>query len=272
MVNALSKKIRQAKTFDNVINSALWHLTQRDLTESQLRIKLGNKTSNSEWVDQAISRMFELGYLKSDIEFAEQFIQRSFFGDYGSGYIVTKLKKYGLDEQLINKTVNSVKVERDIDEQAILNNYVLSYYHVFNDSRERLYNTLCKRGFSLAQVQLAVSLHPQACNLKTKLELKAETVDLEKEVMKYARRGKGLIAIRSEFIKRKVNIESLDECVNRLINEEGLDFYDNCLKQLSQKAYDLKDYRDRGKAYGMLSRKGYSSDEIKYALEEMGNS
>lgn len=268
MMKTGSPKIRQAKTFDNVINSALWHLAQKDLTESQLRVRLGNKTTNTEWVDKAIGRMFELGYLKTDIEFAELFVQRCFFGDYGSSYIESKLKKYGLDEKIINRALKTVMVERAIDEQRILNDYVLSYYTVFNESRERLYDKLRKRGFTLAQVKSAVALHPDSPNLKTQLELKAEKVDLAKEVLKYARRGKGLNAIRSELIKRRVDVISLNDCVRNLINEGRLDFYSNCLEQLKKKSYNLNDYKDRTKAYGMLSRKGYSSDEIKFALEE----
>ncbi|MFA0520601.1 RecX family transcriptional regulator, partial [Vibrio sp. 10N.222.55.E8] len=60
----------------------------------------------------------------------------------------------------------------------------------------------------------------------------------------------------------------LSSLIERLINEEQLDFYSSCLEQLQKKSYDLNDHKERSKAYAMLSRKGFSSDEIKFALSE----
>ncbi|MFV8385551.1 RecX family transcriptional regulator [Vibrio parahaemolyticus] len=260
-------KTRQARNIDNVMNSALWHLSQRDLTESELRKKLTNKTENQEWIDSTVSRLFELGYVKTDIEFAIRFAESRFFGDYGAGYIAKKLKDKGLASSVIETAIEKVVEEKQIDQQAVLTRYVLSYYTQFTVSREKLYDTLQKRGFTFEQVKNAVAEHPASGTLKSKLELKAEKVDLTKEVLTYARKGKGLTAIRIELRNRKVDVSSLDECVSELINNEQLDFYANCLQQLEKKRFDLNDYQEKSKAYGYLSRRGYSTDEIKYALE-----
>ncbi|WP_162063956.1 RecX family transcriptional regulator [Vibrio taketomensis] len=251
------------------MNSALWHLGQKDLTESELLAKLRVKTDNEEWITDTIEKLRDFGYLKSDKQFAEQFAERSFFGEYGSEYIRDKLKKKGIEEALIDDAIHKVKAQLNIDEQAMLNERINNYYQEFTMSKEKLITTLQKRGFSYAQVNQAIKQHACSEQLKTNLEIKAEKADLEKEVLKYARKGKGLTVIRQELRQRKIDITELDALVERLINREQLDFYSSCLGQLSKKSYDLSVHNERSKAYAMLSRKGFSSDEIRFAMDEL---
>ena len=42
--------------------------------------------------------------------------------------------------------------------------------------------------------------------------------------------------------------------------------------KLQKKSYDVSDHKERAKAYAMLTRKGFSSDEIKFALAEVEGS
>ncbi len=261
-------RVRKARRIESVMNSALWHLGQKDLTEAELLAKLRLKTDNQEWIDDTLEKLRGFGYLKSDKEFAEQFTERSFFNEYGSAYIRDKLKKKGLDESLVNEAIAKVKAALNIDEQAMLNQRVNNYYQAFTMSKEKLIATLQKRGFSYAQVSQAIKQHACFEQLKTNLEIKAEKADLEKEVLKYARKGKGLTVIRQELRQRKIDITDLDALVEKLINSEQLDFYTSCLEQLGKKSYDLSVHSERSKAYAMLSRKGFSSDEIQFALSE----
>jgi len=150
----------------------------------------------------------------------------------------------------------------------ILIDRINHYYSGFTMSREKLVATLQKRGFSYQQVKVAIDQHPQAHELKTNIQIKAEKADLEKEVLKYARKGKGLTAIQQELKQRQIDTSELSALIVRLINEEQLDFYSSCLEQLQKKSYDLNDHKERSKAYAMLCRKGFSSDEIKFALSE----
>ncbi|MEZ9410025.1 RecX family transcriptional regulator [Vibrio lentus] len=266
--NTRNTTVRKATRIESVMNSAMWHLTQRDMTESELIAKLKVKTDNQEWIDETLGTLKGFGYLKSDQVFAEQFVEQAFSGEFGSRYIVEKLKKKGLRDSVISDAIHKVSFEKSIDEQTILIDRINHYYTSFTMSREKLVATLQKRGFSYQQVKVAIDQHSQAHELKSNIQIKAEKADLEKEVLKYARKGKGLTAIQQELRQRKIDTTELPQLVDRLINEEQLDFYSSCLEQLQKKSYDLKDHKERSKAYAMLSRKGFSSDEIKFALSE----
>ncbi|WP_439147158.1 RecX family transcriptional regulator [Vibrio sp.] len=266
--NTRNTPVRKATRIESVMNSAMWHLTQRDMTESELIAKLKMKTDNQEWIDETLSTLKGFGYLKSDQVFAEQFVEQAFSGEFGSQYIVEKLKKKGLTDSVISDAIHKVSFEKSIDEQTILIDRINHYYTSFTMSREKLVATLQKRGFSYQQVKVAIDQHSQTHELKSNIQIKAEKADLEKEVLKYARKGKGLTAIQQELRQRKIDTTELPQLVDRLINEEQLDFYSSCLEQLQKKSYDLKDHKERSKAYAMLSRKGFSSDEIKFALSE----
>ncbi|KAA8681038.1 RecX family transcriptional regulator [Vibrio gigantis] len=260
--------VRKARRIESVMNSAMWHLTQRDMTESELTAKLKVKTDNQDWIDETLSNLKGYGYLKSDQDFAEQFVEQAFFGEFGSRYIVEKLKKKGLTDSVILDAIHKVSADKNIDEQTILIERINNYYTGFTMSREKLVATLQKRGFSYQQVKIAIEQHPQAHELKSNIQIKAEKADLEKEVLKYARKGKGLTAIQQELKQRQIDTSELSVLIDRLINAEQLDFYSSCLEQLQKKSYDLNDHKERSKAYAMLSRKGFSSDEIKFALSE----
>ncbi|KAB0482120.1 recombinase A [Vibrio chagasii] len=266
--NTKKTTVRKARRIESVMNSAMWHLTQRDMTESELTAKLKVKTDNQDWIDETLRNLKGYGYLKSDQDFAEQFVEQAFFGEFGSRYIIEKLKKKGLTDSVISDAIHKVSADKNIDEQMILIDRINHYYSGFTMSREKLVATLQKRGFSYQQVKIAIDHHPQAHELKSNIQIKAEKADLEKEVLKYARKGKGLTAIQQELKQRQIDTSELSALIDRLINEEQLDFYSSCLEQLQKKSYDLNDHKERSKAYAMLSRKGFSSDEIKFALSE----
>lgn len=266
--NSKKSTVRKARRIESVMNSAMWHLTQRDMTESELVAKLKVKTDNQDWINETLSNLKGYGYLKSDQDFAEQFVEQAFFGEFGSRYIVEKLKKKGLSDAVISDAIDKVSADKNIDEQSILIDRINHYYSGFTMSREKLVAALQKRGFTYQQVKIAIDQHPQAHELKSNIQIKAEKADLEKEVLKYARKGKGLTAIQQELRQRQIDTSELSTLIDRLINEEQLDFYSSCLEQLQKKSYDLNDHKERSKAYAMLSRKGFSSDEIKFALSE----
>ncbi|MFC1233607.1 regulatory protein RecX [Vibrio sp. F74] len=251
------------------MNSAMWHLGQRDMTESELLTKLRIKTENEAWIAETLDKLRGFGYLKSNKDFAEQFTERSFMSEYGSGYIQEKLKKKGILDDQIRDAIEKVKADRAICEQSMLNEYVNNYYHEFTISKERLQGTLKKRGFSYSQVNEAISQHASFSQLKTNLEIKASKADIEKEILKYARKGKGATVIRQELRQRKIDVTDFDVILERLVNSEDVDFFSLCLTQLEKKHYDLSSHKERGKAYAMLSRKGFSSEQIQFAFSEM---
>ncbi|MGF1755155.1 RecX family transcriptional regulator [Vibrio makurazakiensis] len=253
------------------MNSAMWHLEQRDMTENELLAKLRVKTDNQDWIDETLASLRSYGYIKSDQDFALHFTERAFFGEFGSGYIIEKLKKKGISESIIHDAISQVKQDKQIDEQTLLIDRVNNYYQSFSMSKEKLFAALQKRGFTYQQVKEAIAQHPKASELQSNLEIKAEKADLEKEVLKYARKGKGLTVIRQELRQRKIDITELDTIVERASREGTIDFYASCLEQLQKKGYDISDYKERNKAYAMLTRKGFSSEEIKFAMSEIEN-
>ncbi|GEA59614.1 RecX family transcriptional regulator [Vibrio comitans] len=263
-----SNPIRKATRIESVMNSAMWHLTQRDMTESELLAKLKAKTDNQDWINQTLESLRNYGYLKSDSVFAEQFAERCFSNEYGSTYIIEKLKHKGIAEQIIITAIDTVKQRLEIDELTILVDRLNNQYQEFTISREKLVNSLLKRGFTFGQVQTAISQHTGAHTLRSNLEIKAEKADLEKEVLKYVRKGKGLTVIRQELKQRKIDTTDLEAFIEQAINRGEIDFFSSCLEQLHKKSYDLNDFKERSKAYAMLSRKGFSSEEIKYALSD----
>lgn len=268
-MNTERNQIKKATRIESVMNSAMWHLGQRDMTESELISKLRVKTDNEEWIADTLEKLHGFGYLKADNDFAKAFIEHAYSCEYGSGYIIEKLKKKGIEESIIRDVIAKVKEALSIDEQLILNNRVNTYYHEFSMSKEKLLATLQRRGFSYSQVIEAIGQHACFFQLQTNLEIKAEKADLEKEVLKYSRKGKGLTVIRQELRQRKIDTANLDALVEKLINSNELDFYSTCLEQLEKKSYNLKIYKERNKAYAMLSRKGFSSEEIQFAMSEV---
>lgn len=263
------RKIRKATRIESVMNSAMWHLSQRDMTESELIAKLKVKTDNQDWISETLANLRSYGYLKSDKDFAIHFVERAFFGEFGSAYILDKLKKKGISESTIYDAISQVKQEKRIDEQMIVIDRINHYYPSFSISKEKLIAALQKRGFTYQQVKEAIAQHPKVHELKSNLEIKAEKADIEKELLKYARKGKGLTVIRQELRQRKIDCSELDHLVERLSREGALDFYSSCLEQLQKKSYDLSDYKERNKAYAMLTRKGFSSEEVKFAMSEI---
>ena len=55
--------LRQAKTIDNVFNSAYWHLGQQDFTINEIRTKLERKTDNQQWIDTVLARLKQWTFL-----------------------------------------------------------------------------------------------------------------------------------------------------------------------------------------------------------------
>lgn len=263
------KKLKKATRIESVMNSALWHLGQRDLSEGELISKLRNKTDNEAWIAETLDKLRDLDYVKSDEQFAQIFAERAFSSEYGAGYIREKLKSKGIKESVINEAILIIEEKLNIDEQSILNQHINHHYHCFSISKEKLTAKLQKRGFSYSQVNEAIKQHAGVDMLQTKLEIEALHIDVEKEIIKYARKGKGMTVIRQELRQRKIDISSLETVVEKLIQAQEIDFYGACLAQLEKKSYNLKLHKERAKAYAMLSRKGFSSQEIQFAMSEI---
>jgi regulatory protein len=81
--------------------------------------------------------------------------------------------------------------------------------------------------------------------------------------MKLYRKGKGQTLILNELKQNLIDVSEFEETLYQLTLAGDIDFYQSCKDQLAKKKYDLSDYKDKSKAYAYLSRKGFTTDEIK---------
>ena len=259
--------LKQAKSIDNVFNSAYWHLNQQDFTISEIRTKLTRKTDNVEWIETVLAHLIEHKYLKNDLEFAIRFCESAFSNDTGVGAIQRKLKKRGIKSNDIETALEQVINDEDIDFNEMATNRLLSRFITFDGiSREKVYAQMTSRGFSHAQIDYALSRHPEQDTLRSKMAIKADKAELSTEIIKLYRKGKGKTLIRNELKQRLIDVSDFEETLYQLELAGDIDFYQSCKEQLAKKHYDLTDFKEKSKAYAYLSRKGFTSDEIKETL------
>lgn len=259
--------LRQAKSIDNVFNSAYWHLSQQDFTINEIRTKLTRKTDNVEWIDTVLAQLIEHSYLKSNLEFAIRYCESAFSSEIGRGAIQRKLKLRGISSQDIETALEQTIEQADINFDDMASSRLLSRYITFEGiSKEKVYAQMTTRGFSRAQIDHALSQHPAQDSLRSKLAIKADKAELGSEIIKLYRKGKGQTLILNELKQRLIDVSEFEETIYQLSLAGDIDFYESCKTQLAKKSYDLSDYKEKSKAYAYLSRKGFTSDEIKETM------
>ncbi|WP_153913605.1 RecX family transcriptional regulator [Shewanella sp. TC10] len=260
--------LRQAKTIDNVFNSAYWHLSQQDFTISEIRTKLERKTDNQQWVDTVLAKLIESGYLKSNQDFAVRYCELAFHNEIGTSAIKRKLQQRGISIPEIDNAIEQVMETQQIDTFEMAKSRLLNKFeHFQGTNKEKVYAQMTSKGFSRAEIDHALSVHPQRETLRSKLALKADKADLRTEIIKLYNKGKGEKVILQELKQRLIDISEFQDTIYQLSQAEEIDFYQSCKEQLMKKRYDLSDYKDKSKAYAYLSRKGFGSDEIKEAMQ-----
>jgi len=259
--------LKQAKSIDNVFNSAYWHLNQQDFTISEIRTKLARKTENLEWIETVLTQLIENSYLKSDLEFSIRFCESAFNNEMGKAAIQRKLRRRGLSSTDIETALEQVIEQNNIDFENMASSRLLSRYVTFEGiSKEKVYSQMTTRGFTRQQIDQALSQHPAQESLRSKMAIKADKADLTAEIMKLYRKGKGQTLILRELKQNLIDVTEFEENVYQLELAGDIDFYQSCHEQLAKKNFDLSDYKEKSKAYAYLSRKGFTSDEIKETM------
>ena len=259
--------LKQAKSIDNVFNSAYWHLNQQDYTITEIRSKLERKTDNTEWIEKVLTQLIEHGYLKSDIEFAIRYCESAFNNEIGKAAIQQKLRRRGVSSSDIETALEQVIEQHDIDFNEMASSRLLSRYLTFEGvSKEKVYSQMTTRGFSRQQIDQALLQHPAVDSLRSKMAIKAEKANLTSEIMKLYRKGKGQTLILRELKQQLIDVTEFEEILYQLTLSGDIDFYQRCSNQLAKKSYDLSDYKEKSKAYAYLSRKGFTSDEIQETM------
>lgn len=259
--------LRQAKTIDNVFNSAYWHLGQHDFTINEIRTKLERKTENLEWIDIVLAKLIDNGYLKCNYDFAVRYCELAFSNQLGSGAIRRKLQLRGIPVTEIDSAIEQVMDEQNVDAYGMATSRLLSKFDNFlGTNKEKVYSQMTTKGFSRAEIDHALSQHPERETLRSKLAVKADKVDLTTEIIKLFNKGKGETLILQELKQRLIDVSDFEETLYQLTLTEDVDFYQSCKNELAKKRYNLSDYKEKSKAYAYLSRKGFGSDEIKEAM------
>ncbi|WP_392339553.1 RecX family transcriptional regulator [Moritella marina] len=263
----LQKELRQAKAIENVYNSAYWHLAQKDYTLAEIRTKLERKTENLEWIETVLDDLVGKNYIKSDFDFAVRFAESAFHNEQGKSAIIRKLRARGIGQKESAEAIEQVMYDENIDQFELAASRLSSTFQTFhNTTKEKVYSQFTTKGFSRAEIDHAVALHPEKDTLRSKLEVKAEKADLSKEIMKLYRKGKGKRVILNELRKKLIDVEEFDNLIDQLEEVGDIDFYQTCIDVLAKKRLDIKNGAGKSKAYAYLSGKGFDSDQIKEAL------
>ena len=259
--------LRQAKNIENVFNSAYWHLSQQDFTIAEIRTKLERKTDNIEWIEEVLAKLIDNSYLKSDLEFAIGYCESACNSEIGKAAIQRKLTMRGILPSDIETALEQVIEQGDINFNSMASSQLLHRYVTFDGiSKEKVYSQMTTRGFTRQEIDQALSQHPSHDSLRTKIEIKAEKADLSIEILKLYRKGKGQTFILRDLKQRLIDVTKFEETLYQLSLAGDIDFYQSCRDQLAKKNYTLSDYKEKSKAYAYLSRKGFTSDEIKESM------
>ncbi|MGR5347428.1 RecX family transcriptional regulator [Vibrio mediterranei] len=265
---AMQKRPFQARQFENVLNSAIYRLGQRDLSIHQLRAQLTRKTDNHDWIEQAITKCLELGYLKSDEAFAKHYAETAFRNDNGRTFIARKLKEKGITESVSTNAIDAVMSEYNINEETLLQNRLGLFSDFSSTSREKLISSLTKRGFSHQMIVSAINAREDVRTLKTNAQIKGSKANLETEVLKLFRKDKGPRVIEMTLKQKYIDTQGLAGLLDQLSLSGEIDFWASALRALEKKKFDLTDRADKQKAYAFLNQRGFTSEQIKESIQE----
>jgi regulatory protein len=154
----VQNELKPAEKFDDVTNYGLWHLGRRDHSTNELREKLGRKTDNPEWIEQAINKLKELGYL-DEKRFVDNFLRNcNEFKQYGPKRIRQEFRLKGADKDI----VDSAMEESEFDYfEAALKCLNKKCKEPIEDKKERDRQTrfLFSRGFTFDMIRYAFEEH-----------------------------------------------------------------------------------------------------------------
>ncbi|PSU34840.1 regulatory protein RecX [Photobacterium lutimaris] len=246
---------KPAQKVEDVYEYAIWWLNQRSYSVATLKEKLPRKTTNSEWINQVINRLLELGYL-CDKRYAETFVQ-SRCRSYGPTVLAQKLKLQGVSQADIDNALQTI----DESEQDELINRVINKY-AGKKSAKDISLRLRQEGVSASRVQAIL-----AQSLDSEHELQLAERLINKHQKKMGRTGL-IQKLRSEGIAQ--------ECIEELLLNEAEEDGENGVSDDQRKALaflnkkyksPITDFTDKKKATAFLVRKGFSFADANYALE-----
>ncbi|PSV00476.1 RecX family transcriptional regulator [Photobacterium kishitanii] len=269
-------RFKQVKTSDDLMNIAIYHLSIKDYLIVELRNKLNRNVAEFDGdkdtlVTSVIERLKDYRYLREDLEFGENFAYSAFSNEYGVGYVVAQLRKKGMRREDIDLAVEKTLADKCYDFNMSASNRLNGRYQdgFGETSKEKVVALLRKWGFSSSESRYAMDNHPSISDLRGKVEISGSKADLEKEVLKLAKKLKGSSVIRMELMRKKIPADNFDSLIARLELEGSIDFFEAAKDRLSKKRYDLNDRKGTASAYSFLASNGFSTEQIRYAIDEL---
>ncbi|MDK9789911.1 RecX family transcriptional regulator [Vibrio sp. D431a] len=264
-------KYKQVKNYEELMVVVGFHLGRSELTIDELRTKIERNTLDTDLINRAIERMLEVGALKTNEKYIENFTEYRARNYYSKKGIIGLLRAKKLPSALIEEIVPDLFDSYIQNEVDSLREYLDRTYQDFTTTnKDKLYKEIqTKRGFSASQINVAIADHEALHTLRTALEVKAAKADLRTEIIKRYKKGKGRNLIKLELKQQCIDVSNYDEILSAMELSSELDFYAMAATVLSKKKYDYSDYSDLNKARGHLTRKGFTSDEIKEAIENL---
>ncbi|PSW21516.1 recombinase RecX [Photobacterium sanctipauli] len=243
---------KPATKVEDVYEYAIWWLNQRGYSVMKLKEKLVRKTDNSEWVNQVINRLLDLGYL-SDQRYAETFVQ-SRCRSYGPVVLAQKLKLQGVSQADIDNALLLI----DESEQDILISRVINKY-AGKKSKQDISLRLQQEGISRTRIQTVM-----ANELNSEHEFQLAQRLINKHSKKMGRTGLNQ-KLRSEGISQA----TIDQVFSENDPEQDQNEDQQKAVALLNKKYKapITDFADKKKATAFLVRKGFSFADANYALE-----
>ncbi|MGR5065188.1 RecX family transcriptional regulator [Photobacterium sp. DNB22_13_2] len=244
---------KPAQKVEDVYEYAIWWLNQRSYSVAKLKEKLPRKTTNTEWINQVINRLLELGFL-CDQRYAETYVN-SRCRSYGPAKLAQKLKLQGVSQADIDNALLTI----DESGQDELINRVINKY-AGKKSAKDISLRLRQEGVSASRVQEIL-----AQSLDSEHELQLAERLINKHQNKMGRTGL-IQKLRSEGISQ----ECIDQLLfNEEVEEDGVsDDQRKALEFLNKKYKSpITDFADKKKATAFLVRKGFSFADANYALE-----
>jgi regulatory protein len=150
-------QLRQMDEVEVVYQRAIHFIHYRDRSEAEIRHYLAKKGTTEQLIEIIISRLHEHGLI-NDHRFAKNWVEnRAEFRPRGKLALRYELKKFGISQTEIDRTLS------DIDEEALAYRFAIKQAGKYKNHnldkkkfREKMYQSLARRGFNHDCIALAL--------------------------------------------------------------------------------------------------------------------
>ncbi len=149
------KKIKSNSELDKTYNRALYYLQYGPRTEFQMKNYLLQKGFGQEYIERVIQKLIDNNYL-NDLEYAKNFIiEKQTIKLKSISYIKAHLKKRGIQNEIINKSIEDLDNQDQHEIIKILINKKYKQNSKLHD-KQKMTQYLLRQGFIYNDVSKAI--------------------------------------------------------------------------------------------------------------------